>query len=470
MVVNLMRVFYSISKNSLYLCRAICYVKKIENNKMMKKTVMLFLFILFAGFMAMGQQGNIKFTEYDLPNGLHVILHQDHATPNVIVSLMYHVGSKNENPERTGFAHLFEHLMFEGSRHIDRGDYMKIVQASGGELNANTSFDRTYYYEMMPSNQLELALWMEAERMLHGKVDTIGVNTQKGVVIEERKQVMENSPYGTFLDEACKRLFTVHPYRWFVIGYPEHIQNSTFDDVYNFYKTYYVPDNCVLVVAGDFDEAKAKEWIHKYFSDIPRGTNPIIRPTVVEPPLMEEVRDVIYDKIQLPGVFMAYRGPAMGTKDAYAMDLLCAVLSSGKSARLITNITDQGITIQSAAFNMEFEHPGAIYVVGIANAGKTAEEVENAINIEMEKISNELVTEEEFQMVKAAKEYEVASSMTSLFTIAQKFAENHTYFKDAGRINKQLDNYSSISRQDLLNVAAKYFVTNNRVVLYYLPQ
>ena len=436
----------------------------------MKKTIVIFLLFLCAGFAAMGQQGNIKFTEYDLPNGLHVILHQDHVTPNVRVSLMYHVGSKNEDPERTGFAHLFEHLMFEGSKNIDRGDYMKMVQASGGELNANTSFDRTYYYEMMPSNQLELALWMEAERMLHGKVDTIGVNTQKGVVIEERKQSMDNVPYGTFLEEVIKRLFTVHPYRWHIIGSPEHIQNSSYEDVYNFYKTYYVPNNCVLVIAGDFEEAKTKEWVQKYFGDIPRGTIPIVRPTIVEPPMRAEIRDIVYDKIQLPGVFMAYRGPAMGTKDAYAMDLLCAVLSSGKSARIRTNVIDKGISVEAAAMNMDFEHPGAVFVIGIANVGKTPEEVEEALNIEFEKIMNEHVSEDEFQMVKAAKEFEVASSMTSLFTIAEQLSNNHTYFKDAGRINKQLENYSSLTREDLKNVAVKYFGKNNRVVLHYLPE
>ena len=436
----------------------------------MKKTIILFLLILFAGLTARGQQGNIKFAEYELPNGLHVILHQDHATPNVIVSLMYHVGSKNEDPERTGFAHLFEHLMFEGSKYIDRGEYMKIVQSSGGELNANTSYDRTYYFEMMPANQLELALWLESERMLHGKVDTVGVNTQKGVVIEERKQVMDNRPYGNFLEELGKRLFTVHPYRWHIIGSPEHIQNSSFDDVYNFYKTYYVPDNCVLVIAGDFEEAKAKEWVQKYFGDIPRGTNPIHRPTVVEPPLQGEVRDVVYDKIQLPGVFMAYRGPAMGTKDAYVIDLLCSVLSSGKSARFRENITDKGISVESAAFSVEFEHPGAIFVIAIANVGKTAEEVEEALNLELEKIRTEFVSEDEFQMVKAAKEYEVASSMTSLITIAEQLSNNHTYFRDAGRINKQLENYSNITREDLKDVADRYFSKNNRVVLYYLPE
>jgi predicted Zn-dependent peptidase len=436
----------------------------------MKRTVLFLLFVLLVGISARGQQGDIKFTEYVLPNGLHVILHQDHATPNVIVSLMYHVGSKNEDPERTGFAHLFEHLMFEGSKYIDRGDYLKIVQANGGALNAFTSWDITYYYEMMPANQLELALWMEAERMLHAKIDTIGVETQKGVVIEERKQVMDNTPYGAWMEEINKRLFTVHPYRWHPIGSPEHIQNSSFEEVYDFYKTFYVPDNTVLVIAGDFDEAQAKEWVQKYFGDIPRGTQPIRRPAANEPPLSGEIKDVVNDKIQLPAVFMAYRGAAAGTKDAYALDLLSSVLSSGKSARLKTNITDKEITIQAAAANVGFEHPGPVYVLGIANVGKTIEEVEEAMTIEMERLRNELVSEEEFQMIKAAKEYEVASSMTSLSTIAEQLAQNHTYFKDAGRINKQLENYSSLTREDLLNAAKKYFDKNNRVVLHYLPE
>ncbi|MCL2502498.1 MAG: insulinase family protein [Bacteroidales bacterium] len=437
---------------------------------MMKKTLFLFVLVFFAGLTAKGQDGQIKFTQYDLPNGLHVILHQDHSTPNVIVSLMYHVGSKNEDPERTGFAHLFEHLMFEGSKHIERGDFFKIVQSNGGELNANTSFDRTYYFEMMPANQLELALWMESERMLHAKIDSIGVATQKGVVIEERKQTMDNNPYGTWLEEINKRLFTVHPYRWHIIGSPEHISNSSFEDVSHFYETYYVPNNCVLVIAGDFEEANAREMVQKYFGDIPRGTKPIQRPTVVEPPLRGEIRDVVYDKIQLPAVFMAYQGPAMGTKDAYVMDLLCSVLSNGKSARLKTNLDDKGIAVQTMAVNFGFEHPGPIYLVAIANAGKTAEEVETAMSAEMERLRHELVSEDEFQMVKAAKEYEVASGLTSLSTIAEELAGNHTYFRDASRINTQLENYSSITREDLKNAAIKYFDKNNRVVLHYLPE
>jgi predicted Zn-dependent peptidase len=387
-----------------------------------------------------------------------------------MVALMYHVGSKNENPERTGFAHLFEHLMFEGSAYVGRGEYFKIIEAAGGSLNAITTQDRTYFYQTMPSNQLELALWMESERMLHAKIDSIGVATQKGVVIEERKQSYDNRPYMSFPEELGKRAFTVHPYRWQTIGNPEHIRNSTFEDVFNFYKTYYVPNNAVLVVVGDIDEKQATTWIDKYFAEIPKGTLPINRPTVVEPPQTAEVRDTVYDNIQLPAVIMGYHAPAMGTKDAYAIEILCDILSSGASSRMKTNITDKGLAAQVNAFPMIQEHPGLIYLFGIVNVGKEPSELEVAINTEIAKVRTDLVSEEEFQMAMAAKEYSVASELLSISNIAESLADNYTYFKDAGRINQTLSFYQGITRQDLLDVAKKYFSDENRTVLYYLPK
>ncbi|MCL2097696.1 MAG: insulinase family protein [Bacteroidales bacterium] len=435
----------------------------------MKKLFTILSFLLLMILTVSAQTEKIKFIEYDLPNGLHVILHQDHNTPNVVVSLMYHVGAKNEDPERTGFAHLFEHLMFEGSQNIARGDYFKIVQAAGGELNANTTQDRTYYFEMMPANQLELALWMEAERMLHANIDSIGVATQKGVVIEERNQSYDSRPYGTFMEELGKRAFTTHPYRWQTIGDPEHIRNSTFDDVFNFYKTYYVPNNTVLVVVGDIDEAQTKVWIEKYFGDIPRGDRPMNRPTVVEPPLAEEVRDVVYDKVQLPGVFMGYRAPAMN-KEAYAVEILCKILYGGNSSRFKTNIDDKGLAMQTLVFPYILEHPGLTYVVGIPNVGVTVESLEEAMTAEFERVQNELVSEDEFKMAMASKEFEVAGGLTRISNIAQSLANNYTYFRDAERINQELSFYQDITREDLQEVAQKYFHRNNRVVLYYLPE
>jgi predicted Zn-dependent peptidase len=436
----------------------------------MNKQFFLLTLFLCTLFSANGQEGKIQFSEYDLSNGLHVILYPNDATPNAMVSLMYHVGAKNEDPARTGFAHLFEHLMFEGSENIGRGEYFGLIQAAGGSLNANTTQDRTYYYENVPSNELELALWMEAERMFHAKIDTVGVATQKGVVIEERKQSYDNQPYGTWSEELGKRAFKVHPYRWQTIGDPEHILASSFEDVYDFYKTYYVPNNAVLVVAGDFDEAQTKGWIEKYFGGIPKGQRPIYRPDIVEPPQTEAVCDTIYDNIQLPAVFIAYHAPSMGTKEAYAMDLLNHVLSGAKGSRLKTRLDETGLTAQSALFYYGSEDPGLVYALGIANLGKESKEVEDAIVAEIEKVSRELVSEEEFQMAQAASEYSAASRLRTLSGVSQSLANHYTYFKDAGRINRELGFYGEITREDLLQVAKKYFQPQSKTVLYYLPK
>src|SRR5690554_5690400 len=248
------------------------------------------------------QMNKISFTEFDLENGLHVILHQDNSTPIVAVSVLYHVGSKNEDPERTGFAHFFEHLMFEGSKHIDRGEFDTYVSNAGGVNNANTSMDRTFYFEILPSNQLELGLWLESERMLHAKVDSIGIETQREVVKEERRQRIDNQPYGSILLEIFKRAFKQHPYKWPVIGYMDHLNAATDEDYKGFYEMFYVPNNAVLSIAGDIDIEETKELIEKYFGPIPRGEQELRFPNVNEELLSEEIRDTIYDNISLPAV------------------------------------------------------------------------------------------------------------------------------------------------------------------------
>jgi predicted Zn-dependent peptidase len=311
---------------------------------------------------------------------------------------------------------------------------------------------------------------MEAERMFHAKIDTIGVNTQKGVVIEERKQSYDNRPYGTWMEKMNRLAFAVYPYKWTTIGDPEHIRNATFDDINNFYKTYYVPNNAVLVVAGDFEEGQAKQWIQKYFGDIPKGTRPMFRPTVVEPTNKTEVREIIYDKVQMPALFMGYHSPAMGTKDAYALEGLTYILSGGESSRFKTNIADKGLALETMILPLLQESPYLTFVIGFANAGGNLEDVENAINTEIDKVINDLVTEDEFQMAMAAKELQLANGLISLANKAEMFADNYTYFKDASRINKQMENYSALTREDLRDVARKYLNKNNRAVLYYLPE
>jgi len=215
------------------------------------------LFLTIAPLLATAQV-NIKFEEYTLPNGMHVILHEDHSAPILSQVVAYHVGSKNEQPDRTGFAHFFEHLMFEGSPNIPRGEFQKIVQNAGGNLNAGTSFDKTVYFISLPSNHLELAMWLESERMLQLKIDSVGVETQRGVVKEERKQILENRPYGSILEKTMSHAFKVHPYRWTPIGSAQYIDRASIDEFQKFYKSFYVPNNACLVIAGDIDVAKTR--------------------------------------------------------------------------------------------------------------------------------------------------------------------------------------------------------------------
>ncbi|HLU85440.1 MAG TPA: insulinase family protein [Vicingaceae bacterium] len=426
---------------------------------------------LVTGASAQKANNKIKFEQYKLDNGLNVILHQDKSTPIVAVTVLYHVGSKNEDPNRTGFAHFFEHLLFEGSENIGRGEYMKMVSSNGGILNANTSFDRTFYFEILPSNQLELGLWMEAERMLHAKIDEVGVETQREVVKEEYRQSFENRPYGSFLMEMFGRAFEKHPYQWVPIGSLEHLNQAKIEEFRDFYKTWYVPNNATLSIAGDFDIKQAKAWINKYFSDIPKGTREIVRPTVVEPVKNKEIRDTIYDNVQLPAVMMGYHTPAQGTDDAYAVEMLAQILSQGNSSRMQKSIVDeQQKALFVGAFPFPTEDPGLSLMFGIANMGVPVNELEDAINKEIEKVQNELISEEEFQKLKNQIENDMVSKNAKIEGIAENLANYHVYYGDANLINTEIDRYMKVTREDLKRVANKYFRTDNRVVLHYLPK
>lgn len=417
------------------------------------------------------QMNKIAFTEYDLPNGLHVILHEDHKTPIVTVSVLYHVGSKDEDPKRTGFAHFFEHLMFEGSENMERGEYMKLVESNGGNLNANTSFDRTYYYEVLPSNQLEMALWMESERMLHAKIDAKGVETQRGVVKEEKKLSIDNQPYGTLLQETYSHAFKVHPYNWVPIGSAQYIDAATIEEFMDFYKTFYVPNNATLTLAGDFDPKTAKEWISKYFGEIPKSLKLIPRPKEVEPEQKAEVRDTVWDNIQLPAVIMAYHIPGQATPDFYAVSMLTQLLSQGESSRLQKEVKDkQQKSLQVGSFAIPTEDPGLAMMYGIANMGVGADELEKAIDVEIERTRTELISEDEFQKLRNQVENDFIGSNSTMEGIAESLANYEVYYGDANLINTELDRYLKVTREDIKRVAIKYFTKQNRVVLYYLPK
>ncbi len=416
-------------------------------------------------------QGRIKFTEYDLPNGLHVILHQDNTTPLVAVTVMYHVGSKNEQPNRTGFAHFFEHLLFEGSDNIKRGEYMKIVKGNGGQLNANTSQDRTFYYEVMPANKLELGLYLESERQLHAKIDETGVNTQREVVKEEKRQRYDNQPYGTILPQILKHAYKTHPYQWTPIGSIDDLNAASIGEFRQFYKDFYVPNNAILSIAGDINVEQTKAMVNKYFAEIPRGTKAIYRPTVKEPAQTAEVRDIVYDNITLPAVVQAYHIPAQGTPDYYALDVLQTLLAGGESSRFNKEIVDkQQKAVATAAVPFGLEDPGLFLTYGIANQGVKADDLEAAINTEIDHVKKDLVTDLEFQKVKNQIETNFVNQNARIFGVAENLANYKMYYGDANLINTELERYNKVTKEDLRRVAKQYLTKENRVVLYYLPK
>ncbi len=437
----------------------------------MKKHNILLMLLGLLIFNTKAQQTNIDFIEYDLDNGLHVILHEDKSTPIVAVTVLYHVGSKNEDPNRTGFAHFFEHLLFEGSENIERGQYDKLVTGAGGALNANTSFDRTFYFEVLPSNQLELGLYLESERMLHAKIDSVGVETQREVVKEEKRQSYDNQPYGSILLNVLDKAYDEHPYQWAPIGSMDHLNQATLEEFMEFYRTFYVPNNATLSLAGDIDIETTKKLVEKYFGDIPKGKKEIPRPDIVEPKKTKEVRDVVFDNIQLPAAIQAYHMPAQGTDDYYALDVLTNLLSNGESSRLNKAlIDDQQKALFVGAIPLAAEDPGLFITFGIANGGIEVADLENSIDEELERVKSELITEREFQKVQNQIENDFISSNGRVAGIAESLANYHVYFGDANLINTEIDKYRKVTREDIKRVANTYLTKENRVVLHYLPK
>ena len=417
------------------------------------------------------QTRKIEFVKYTLPNGLKVILHRDNTAPVVAVTASYHVGSKNEDSLRTGFAHFFEHLLFEGSENIKRGEFDKYVTNAGGASNANTSQDRTFYYELLPSNQLQLGLWLESERMMHAKIEEIGVNTQREVVKEEKRQRIDNQPYGTVIEEVMKRAFKVHPYRWMPIGSMQHLNEAKLEEFLSFYKTFYVPNNCVLSIAGDINIDSTQQLIESYFGPIAKGTKPIPRPSVSEPPLNGEVRDVIEDNIQLPAVIQAYRAPKQGSDEYYAFNILSTLLSGGESARMQKKlVNEKQLALEAEAFPFFLEDEGLFITFALANVGNPPQVVETAMDSVVNELKATLVPEREFQKVKNQVETSFITGNSTMAGIAESLSDYEVFFGDANLINTEMDKYNKVTREDLQRVAAKYFNKNNRVVLYYVPK
>lgn len=413
----------------------------------------------------------VAYTEYKLKNGLGVVLHQDKSAPVVAVSVMYHVGSKDEIPTRTGFAHFFEHLLFEGSENIKRGEFMKIVSANGGQNNANTTQDRTFYYEVFPSNQLETGLWLESERMLHPVINEIGVKTQNEVVKEEKRLRVDNQPYGNFLSEVMKRLFTKHPYNWVPIGSMEHLDAATLQEFQAFNKKYYVPNNAVLVIAGDIDIEKTKKLVDAYFSEVPAGA-PVVKTKYVETPITKEIIDTAYDNnIQIPAVIAAYRIPGMTSRESKMLDMASAVLSQGSSSRMFKKmVDDKKNSLQVGSFSYALEDYGAYFTYALPNNDTPLDTLVKDMDDEIVKLQTELISEKEFTKLQNQFENEYVDKNNRMLGVAENLADGYTFFKNTNEINTELEELRKITRQDIMNVAKKYMNKNQRVLLYYLPK
>jgi len=435
----------------------------------MKKTIFSLVSLFAIAFYATAQE--VEFEEYDLDNGLHVILHQDKSAPVVTTSVMYHVGGKDREDGRTGFAHFFEHLLFEGTENIGKGKWFEIVSSNGGSNNANTSNDRTYYYENFPSNNLKLGLWMESERMLHPIIGQDGVDTQNEVVKEELRMRYDNSPYGQVINAVSKNVFSKHPYKDPNVGYMEDLDAATLQEFEDYFEKYYVPNNAVLVVAGDIEIETTKKMIQDYFGPIPRGEE-IDRDFPKEEPITEEINTEFFDKnIQIPALINAYRTPGFADRDAYVLNMISSYLSDGKSSKLYKKLVeDQKQALQIGAFNVAQEDYGTYLVFGLPLGETPLDTLSAEIEEEVAKVRDELISERDYEKLQNQFESSYVNSNSSVSGIAGSLATYYLLYGDTNLINEEIDIYRSISREEIKEVANKYLKPNQRVIIDYLPE
>jgi zinc protease len=413
----------------------------------------------------------LAFTTQSLANGLKVILLEDHAVPVINLQVWYHIGSKDERPGRTGFAHLFEHLMFKGSAHVGPDEHSRLIEAIGGFDNAETHDDFTNYFETFPSNYLERVLWLEADRMGSLNVDETNFKSEREVVKEERRVRVENQPYGYLEEDLRAAAFTVHGYHHTPIGSMEDLNKATIDDVRDFFQTFYKPNNATLILVGDFRSDQALAWVKKYFEGIPASANPIPRIDRPEPPQTEQhVVKKSYSNTPLPAVVIGYKVPARFAADAYPLDLASNILAAGESSRLYqTLVYKEQIAVQSAGFGNFTEDPNLFWAYAVMNQGHTAEEGEKAVVAVLDGLKTQPVEAKELEK---AKNQEISGFILGRETDEEKavaLGDASVIGKNPGRVNTELGEYLKVTPAEIERVAREYFVPQRATVLIVTP-
>jgi zinc protease len=406
-----------------------------------------------------------------LPNGLTVILNQDRSTPIVNVQLWYHVGSKDEKPGRTGFAHFFEHLMFKGSRNVEPEQHTSIVASVGGQANAYTNEDTTVFWQTVPSHYLPLVLWMEGDRMATLRIEQDTFVREREVVKEERRMRIENQPYGRLNEIIYEQAFTTHPYRHPVIGSMEDLNAATLADVRDFYATYYVPSNVTVVISGDFDVEQTIGLVNQYLGRVPKALKPVPRDIPREPPQKAEKRVTVEEPVPLPAVVVGYHITYDGHPDAYPLHILAKVLSDGQSSRFYRKLVyDSGLALTAFGQANLIEHPNLLYTVAIVNPGQSPAAVEKALVAELDRMKTEGITPRELQRSKNQFARDYILGRETVQQKATNLAHAEVLHADIGTADGEFDIFQNITQADVQRVARTYFTPESRVVIHIKPK
>jgi predicted Zn-dependent peptidase len=413
----------------------------------------------------------LDYQRLKLPNGLTVILHQDRSTPIAHVQLWYHVGAKDERAGRTGFAHLFEHMMFKGSKNVEPEQHTSIVSSVGGQANAYTTEDTTVYWQTVPAQYLPMVLWMEADRMATLRIDEATFRNEREVVKEERRMRIENQPYGRLNEILFDQAFTTHPYKHPVIGSMKDLESATIEDVRDFYRTYYVPSNCTMVIAGDFDIDQVTELVNRYLARVPAAAKEVPRDIPKEPVSSKERRVTIEEAWPLPAVVVAHHITYDGHPDSYPLHIVSKVLSDGQSSRIYRKLVyETGLALTAFGGGNIIEDPNLFFAVAIANPGQSPAAIEKALIAELDRLKTEGISERELQRAKNQFARDYILGRESLQDKATHLAHAEVLHADIKTADGEFDIFQKISQADVQRVAKTYFTPENRLILHVMPK